>query len=244
MIVNATLHSQRNIHALNSGYRWRRQWDPTSYTHIHIYLYICIYIRVAAPRGGGRSGVWLYTRNWCIRNGLERETKFGTVWLCVRFDLMEPSLALKLRRSAHGDPRGPVLALCWKTYKPSSIVNPFKNCSTASNGSTVKVCPVVEFLYKARMRITWRPKCVIYSHWKCEFAIFVSRLKAKIHDRFALKVRIRYLRKPKPKYIIDSCWKCEFAIFPKRVKAKHNYRFTLKVRIHYLRKPLENPNTL
>ena len=43
--------------------------------------------------------------------------------------LMEPSLTFKLRQSAPGDPHGPLRALCWKTYKQTSIANPLLGCS-------------------------------------------------------------------------------------------------------------------
>ena len=63
--------------------------------------------------------------------------------------LMEPSLTFKLRQSAPGDPHGPLRALCWKTYKQTSIANPLLSCSTASNGFIVKAFPAVEELHKA-----------------------------------------------------------------------------------------------
>ena len=43
-------------------------------------------------------------------------------------------------------------------------------------------------------RSTWKPKHTIEPHWKCTFAIFAKRLKAKKHYRTTLKMRISYLR--------------------------------------------------
>ena len=50
----------------------------------------------------GRSGVWLYTKNWCKRNGLDRGLKFDAV--------RETSLALQLWRSIPGTRADPKFA--------------------------------------------------------------------------------------------------------------------------------------
>ena len=86
-------------------------------------------------------------------SGFDRKLKFGTVSSRVGIVSLESSLACKLRQSAPGDLRRPLLALCWKTYMQTPIANPLQNCSTASNGSAVSVRPAVEELHKARMRV-------------------------------------------------------------------------------------------
>ena len=75
----------------------------------------------------------------------------------------------KLVRSIFESPRTPPCA-CWKTYKQTSIANPWLNCSTASKGFTVKALPAVEEFHKTR---------------KCKFAMPERR----IHYRFAVKMR-------------------------------------------------------
>ena len=81
-----------------------------------------------------------------MRNGLDRETNFGTVWLSIGFDVKEPSLAFKLRQNAPWIFGGPLLALCWKTVMHTPIANPLQKYSTASNGFAIKVRPAVKLL--------------------------------------------------------------------------------------------------
>ena len=58
-----------------------------------------------------------------MRNDFDREPKFKTVSFRVGVALSESSLARKLRQNAPGNPRGPLLALCWKTYtRPSKSI--------------------------------------------------------------------------------------------------------------------------
>ena len=80
----------------------------------------------------------------------------------------------------------------------------------------------------------WKPTYNIHLRWKCELAIFAHRLKAKIHYRFALKVRTRDLRKPleSQKYTRFAL-KVRIHIFANRLKANMHYIFAPKVWIRH-----------
>ena len=76
-----------------------------------------------------------------MRNGFYREKKFGTDGI---------KFGVQIATKRPWDPHGRLRALCWKTYKQTSIAKPMQNCSTASYGFAVKVRPAIEELHKAR----------------------------------------------------------------------------------------------
>jgi hypothetical protein len=63
----------------------------------------------------GRSGVWVNTKIWCIRNDLGRETKFGTTSLRNGLGLLGSNLVRDTRPSVPGGLRGLMFSFSFGT---------------------------------------------------------------------------------------------------------------------------------